>query len=77
MAPLPDFLTPEMWLNQIFSSQDALRGGTVKRKIRDIERLVGRARFLDEVERRGFQAVENNAHIVIFCNGMPVRRMRR
>lgn len=76
MAQLPDHLTPEIWLAQCFGSQEAMRGGVIKRKVRDVERLVGREMFLTEVERRGFQAVQNARHFVVFCNGAPVRRVR-
>lgn len=53
-----------------------MRGGVVKRQIRDVERLVGRSAFVNEVNRRGFQAVENGRHFVIFCNNRPIRRVR-
>ena len=76
MAQLPEHLTAERWLAQIFASAEAMRGGVVKRKVRDVERLAGRAAFAAEVERRGFQAVENGRHFVIFCNRQPIRRVR-
>lgn len=76
MAQIPEYLTPEKWVNQIFSSREALSGGVVKRKLRDVERLVGREAFAQEIERRGFQAIHNNRHVVIFCNKLPVRRLR-
>lgn len=76
MARLPDYLSAEQWLDQIFASGEARRGGVVKRQIRDVERLAGRAAFVEAVERRGFQAVENGRHFVIFCNGAPIRRVR-
>ncbi|WP_297619955.1 N-(5'-phosphoribosyl)anthranilate isomerase [uncultured Roseicyclus sp.] len=76
MSMLPDHLTPEMWLEQALSSGEARKGGVVKRQIRDVERLVGRDAFLAEVERRGFQVVQNNRHFVIFCNSLPIRRVR-
>jgi hypothetical protein len=76
MTQLPEYMTPEIWLHQVFSSGEALRGGVVKRQIRDVERLVGRDVFSYEVRRRGFQAVENGRHFVIFCNGRPIRRVR-
>ena len=77
MSRLPDHLTPERWITQVFTSTEAMRGGVVKRQIRDVERLTGRQAFLAEVERRGFQAVENGRHFVIFCNALPIRRARR
>lgn len=76
MSPLPDHLTPDIWLTQVFGSKEALAGGVVKRKIRDVERLCGREAFLAEAERRGFQVVQNHRHFVVFCNGLPIRRAR-
>lgn len=76
MAQLPEHLTAETWMAQIFRSGEALRGGVVRRQIRDVERLVGREAFSLELRRRGFQAVENGRHFVIFCNSLPIRRVR-
>lgn len=75
MGQLPDHLTPEVWLAQVFGSGEVLKGGVIKRQIRDVERIAGRERFLGEVARRGFQAVENGRHIVVFCNTRPIRRV--
>ncbi len=76
MVHLPEHLTPEKWLSQIFASGEALRGGVVKRQVRDVERLVGRKAFVAELHRRGFRAVENGRHFVIFCNDGPIRPVR-
>jgi len=76
MAQLPLHLTPEAWLAQVFRSAEARKGGVVKRQIRDVERIVGRDAFAREVARRGFQAVENGRHFVVFCNSAPIRRVR-
>lgn len=76
MSQIPEFLTPEMWLQQVFGSAEALKGGVVKRQIRDVEGLVGREAFAKAVERRGFQAIENARHFVVFCNDHPIRRIR-
>ncbi|MFP4303765.1 MAG: N-(5'-phosphoribosyl)anthranilate isomerase [Rhodosalinus sp.] len=73
---MPDHLTPERWLAQVFSSGEAARGGIVKRQIADVDRIAGRDAFLAEVERRGFQAVQNGRHYVVFCNAWPIRRLR-
>ena len=72
---MPTHLTPEIWLSQVFATQAARRGGVVKRKVRDVERLVGRAEFERALRLRGYQAVENGAHFVIFCNDAPIRRV--
>ncbi|HGG04604.1 MAG TPA: N-(5'-phosphoribosyl)anthranilate isomerase [Aliiroseovarius sp.] len=76
MTRLPDHLTPDLWLAQVFNSGEARKGGVVKRQIRDVERLAGRKAFLREVNRRGFQAVENGRHFVVFCNSHPIRSLR-
>lgn len=75
MGALPEYLTADLWLNQVLGSAEAQRGGVVKRQIRDVERLVGRDRFIETLRDRGFQAVENGRHFVIFCNGAPIRRV--
>ena len=68
-------LSPEVWLNDLFSSKAVNQGGVIRRKARDIERFAGMARFLAEIDRRGFQAIENGGQIVIFCNRAPLRRL--
>jgi|AACY02.11.fsa_nt_gi hypothetical protein len=68
--------TPEDWFRHLFGARAALDGGVVRRKTRDMERMVGRARFLSEIERRGFTAIENADQIVVFCNAEPVRILR-
>lgn len=76
MGQLPEHLTPEGWMAQVFGSGEVAKGGVIKRQLRDIERIAGRETFLAEVERHGFQAVENGRHIVVFCNTQPIRRVR-
>lgn len=68
MQTLPIIITPERWIVQLFSARAVAEGGIVRRSAADVERRVGRKRFLQEVQRRGFRAVENAGQIVIFCN---------
>ena len=75
MQNLPDCLSPEAWLLHLFSSQAAREGSVIRRKIRDVERYVGRELFLDEMRRRGYPVVENAGQYVIFCNCEPIRRV--
>lgn len=75
MVALPDHLTPEQWLQNIFTAQEVRKGGVLKRQIRDVERICGQDMFLDEVRRRGFQLVRNGKHFVVFCNSEPIRRV--
>jgi hypothetical protein len=75
MTALPQYLSSDPWLRHLFSSQAAQDGGIIRRKIRDIERFVGRDAFLDEMRRRGFPVIENAGQFVIFCNREPIRRV--
>lgn len=75
MNMVPDYLSPEAWLRHLFSSRAALEGGVIRRKMRDIDRFVGRDAFLAEIHRRGFAVVENAGQFVIFCNREPIRRL--
>lgn len=72
MSCLPEVISPEKWIVQVFSAKSVAEGGTVRRKVADVERLIGRERFLHEVRRRGFRAVENAGQFIIFCNREPV-----
>ena len=72
-SPLPPGITPDIWLRQAFSSHQALDGGVVRRKVRDVERIVGREVFEAYLKRRGFRAVENAGQYVVFCNRDPLR----
>ncbi len=76
MTNLPRPIDPENWMRALFSSRDVRRGGVFKRQVRDVERIVGRDVFLSEVERRGFQALENGQHFIVCCNAQPIRRVR-
>ena len=66
-------LPADIWMQKIFDAKAAREGGVVRRSTRDVERIVGRARFLSEVTRRGYHAVENSGQIVIFCNNVRVQ----
>ncbi|MEL7104303.1 MAG: aspartate aminotransferase [Pseudomonadota bacterium] len=66
-------LSPDVWIQDLFSSKAVCQGGVIRRKARDIERFAGMDRFMAEIDRRGFQVAENSGQIVIFCNRAPVR----
>ena len=68
-------LSPGAWLVHLFSSQAAREGGVIRRKVRDIDRYLGREAFLSEMRRRGFPVVENAGQFVIFCNQEKIRRV--
>ena len=66
-------LSPEVWLNDLFTSKAVNQGGVIRRKARDIERFVGMDRFMVEIDRRGYRAAENTGQIIIFCNRSLIR----
>jgi hypothetical protein len=75
MPGLPQPLSPQGFLQHLFGSQAARDGGVIRRKVRDIDRYVGREVFLTEMRRRGYPVVENAGQFVIFCNNEPIRRV--
>lgn len=62
----------QLWLRGVFAAQAVNRGGVIRRAVREVDRIVGRAAFQAEVARRGFRMVENAGQFVIFCNNEPV-----
>ncbi|RFP88027.1 aspartate aminotransferase [Rhodobacteraceae bacterium 63075] len=70
-------LSPEVWLNDLFTCKAVQQGGVIRRKARDIERFAGMDRFMREIDRRGYRAAENAGQVIIFCNRAPVRWMAR
>lgn len=65
----------EQFFAELLSSQAARKGGVVRRKVRDVERWVGREIFVDEMRRRRFRVLENAGQFVVFCNDDPIRRV--
>ena len=65
-------ITSQEWMRQMFATKTALDGGVIRRKVSDVERLVGRDLFLAAMKKRGFRVVENAGHFVVFCNSDDV-----
>lgn len=61
------------FLRQCFGTKAARDGAVIRRKIRDVDRQIGCERFLAEIDRRGYQVVENAGQFVVFCNREPIR----
>lgn len=70
---IPAPLSPDAWVTHLFSAKAAREGGVIRRRLRDIERYVGRDVFETELRRRGYHAAENAGQLVIFCNQEPIR----
>lgn len=69
-------LSPDVWLHDLFACKAVQQGGVIRRKARDVERFVGFTAFFAEIDRRGYQVVENAGQLVIFCNREKIRRLR-
>ncbi|MBY4892415.1 N-(5'-phosphoribosyl)anthranilate isomerase [Rhodobacteraceae bacterium N5(2021)] len=69
---LPPTLEADRWLAHLFSAKSAIRGTVVRRKARDVERIVGWPRFRHELRRRGYRAVRNGSQVIVFCNAEPI-----
>jgi hypothetical protein len=65
-------VSSQEWMRQMFATKTALDGGVVRRKVSDVERLIGREAFLFAMKRRGFRVVENAGHFGVFCNSEDV-----
>lgn len=72
MRNLPLPVTSQEWVRQMFATKTALDGGVVRRKVADVERLIGREAFLSAMGRRGYRVFENAGHFVVFCNSEDV-----
>lgn len=74
MSALPP-QTEDQFFGELFASKAARDGAVIRRQVRDVERYVGRAAFMEEMRRRGFAVIENAGQFVIFCNREPLRRL--
>ncbi|GAB5445944.1 hypothetical protein [Gymnodinialimonas sp.] len=63
---------PEAWIEQTFDVPAVRNGGLFRTSLQAVEAGVGMARFKQELNRRKFRALENNGHIIVFCNTKPV-----
>lgn len=61
------------WVNQIFSSQIAKRGGVVRRKLSSIDEFASRAEVKVECSKRGFHIVQHGDQWLIFCDKASVK----
>lgn len=73
--PITRNIETERWVEHMFSSRAAINGEVVRRKARDVERIVGWPRFRYELRRRGYSAVRNGSQVVVFCNAQSVDRI--
>lgn len=61
------------WVNQIFKSRIARRGGVARRKITSIDRYASKAAVKAEAQQRGYHIVEHGDQWLIFCDKASVK----
>lgn len=65
--------SPEDYFDALFANDEARGGGIVQISQLDMERAVGRDRFVDEMKARHFTALVNRGQIIIICNNKDLR----
>lgn len=63
---------PAAWIEQTFDVPAVRNGGIFRTSVRAVETSIGMDRFIEEITRRQYRALENRGHIVVFCNREPV-----
>ena len=64
----PNRSNPDAWIEQIFMTKSARRGGVVRRSISWVDREVGRDRFFSEVRNRGFRLIRTADQFIVICH---------
>lgn len=72
MLDLPHPDQAQRWLDQMFATKSARRGAVVRRSLAWVDREVGRDRFQDEIQRRGYHLIQTADQYVVICHGGPV-----
>ncbi len=75
LTPADGASEANVWLRQLFAAKSAQTGGVVRRRLRDIETIVGLDAFGDEVARLGYTAITDGRQVVVFCHAGGVRRL--
>ncbi|WP_179379905.1 N-(5'-phosphoribosyl)anthranilate isomerase [Jannaschia marina] len=65
--------TNDEWVAQLFGAKAASTGGVVRRKVRDVERKIGRTRLELEVRQRGFRLIEAGDQFIVICTRAPMQ----
>lgn len=68
MTHVPTRADPESWTALVFSAKAVAKGGVVRRSRAWVDREIGLARFIAEVQSRGFHMVECGGQLIVICN---------
>ncbi|MDX2274804.1 MAG: hypothetical protein NW206_05065 [Hyphomonadaceae bacterium] len=59
---------PSEWVAQIFTAQQVLKGGIVRRQVADVHKYASLDLLVEEVKRREFHMVQTGNQYVILCH---------
>lgn len=68
-------MSPDQWLNQLFSPLAVAQGSVLRRDVSDVEAAIGRARLFEEAALRGYRVEEKSGEFILALNRKPVRVM--
>jgi hypothetical protein len=62
-------------LQEWFGSDLARRGGVIRQKRENVDKLIGMRHVIREARNRGWHVIENGGYVVVFCNdeGLIIR----
>lgn len=61
------------WIEQIFESQIAKRGGVVRRQVASVDKFASRVELKEECKKRGYHVIEHGDQWLIFCDKAEVK----
>lgn len=61
------------WVDQIFDSQIAKRGGVVRRKLKSIDKFASQKEVKDKCKSLGYHIIQHGDQWLIFCDKAMVR----
>jgi len=64
--------SPDIWIDQIFSTKAARRGAVVRRSVAWVEREIGHDRFVAEIRSRGYHLVRTADQFIVICHAGPI-----
>lgn len=60
------------WIEQVFRSKMAKKGGVVRRKLSSIDTYASREAFVEAVKVRGYHIVQHGDQWLVFCDSAHV-----
>jgi hypothetical protein len=65
-----------VWVEQVFRSAIARKGGVVRRKLKSIDKYASRDEFLEACAERGYHVIQHRDQWLVFCDRGNVQIIR-